>query len=519
MRVFGAGAKVSYGVSTPTSDAFQGNDDSAVAPAAGKTNTVELVLAPRKATLLAATAWIDFRNTLGVPVRITPSGEWAKTAGVFDIPANGNEVRVFGAGAKVSYGVSTPTSSDFQPGTGEATAPAAGTTNRVDIVLEKAVGQSQTYATLTLRNPNDATVWVELSGGGSGRHRMLPKGPPLELPIEAGRATSVSYFATDPQFKEYGKANAHTETITGDTALTLTLTKQEAPSLTVANAGDVKLSVTLRSTGDGRELGRGTVEGRKAVKFSGLPVGDPLSLEWTADGVAGYQRGSKPLDGLSWGQAAKEDIKAERLAGPKLEVRNVSSWPLNVEIDGVRTFRLEVDGWETVPLPRAGTYHVKTTVLPSQRDLLTKSADYESTDETVECPWGQVIPLNCWANTKKPEGEFNDDKESHDYNSDLYEAYTESILKSHLKAAKADVDGTWTEHAIAGTIQNIDKSLKAAKRFSRGVDIDAIVPESVSFEKWEQSVAAKASFRNETWHHIVEMTRGSGNWNEFLEEY
>ena len=494
------------------------------APVAGRTNDVMLTLVRKEDSEVNLPAWIEFRNAGLETIRVKPIGSW--DAGEFDIKPNGKVPKPCKPGGTLEYEYWTPFSDEYNRGTNTVTALEVGGTIKYETITPIRVVSQAVDATLTLVNPNDVDIMVDLSGGASGTRKVRQGGVPEEIPIEAGMNTVVRYFTADPRYQEYGRGNACTATVSGSTNLSLVLHPKPAPVLTVKNDGEVPLLVSIKSAGDGRVLGRsGTIEAHKAVVFRNLPAGEELNLVYMVENPH-YRGGTKHLLGLDWGENSSETVRAVLQNQPAMEIRNTGYRTMQVTIsrNGIpveEPFMLEGKSHRVLAFAEAGEYRVQTDAVIGREDPSGRKEDYNSTDRTVACEWGgEPVVVDCDANEKP--------------NSEYLPAMTEQdrAIQGALKAAARSLEGPWSVHGGVAAIANVSQYLMAAKRYGNGTDVDAIVedvPGVLAFGDWKTAVENKqksavedkdhAVTDDERWQHIVDTTRRSGNWNEFLVNY
>ena len=503
------------------------------APAAGRTNDVVLRLVRKEDPEVTLPAWVEFRNAGPETVRVKPIGSWK--ADEFNIQPNGKVAKPCKPGATLEYEYWTPYSTDYHRGTNTVTALNAGGLTKYELINPARVTSQAEDATLTLVNTNDVDIMVDLSGGASGTRKVMKGGDPLEIPIEAGKDTVVRYFTAEPRYREYGRANAGTATVSGSTKLSLVLHPKPAPTLTVRNDGDVPLVVSVKGAKTGRGDGPFTIPSQKTAVFRNLPVGEELNLGYMVDGNPHYRGGTRRLLGLDWGENGNETVRAVLQNQPAMEIRNTGYRTVKVSVlrNGTLVSDLATDdnnpvenpfnleGKETCILAfdEAGEYRVQTEAVIGANDPFGSKGDYNSIDRIVTCDWGSNPTLvECDANVTAGHSDMPSVTEK------------DGAIQGALKDASSNLSKPWGDHGQEQTIGKIVNWLSAAKRYGTGEDVDGIVenvPGVLAYGDWKTAVENKRKSvseeknitGDERWQHIVATTQRSGSWNEFLANY
>ena len=505
------------------------------APAAGRTNDVVLTLVRKEDPEVTLPAWVEFRNAGHETVRVKPIGSW--NASEFNINPNGKVAKPCNPGATLEYEYWTPYSSDYNRGTNTVTTVPAGGTTKYEIIAPTRAAAQSGAAILTLVNPNDVDIMVDLSGGAGGFRKVMKGGVPLEIPIEAGKDTVVRYFTADPRYREYGRANADSMTVSGSTNLSLVLHPKPAPTMTVMNDGPVPLVVALTGAKSGRRDGPVAIPPQQSAVFRNLPAGEELDLVYTPDGTPHYRGETKRLLGLDWGENGNETVRAVLQNQPAMEIRNTGYRTVKVTVSYNGTvvaglvaddnnpvenpFILEGKDTRILAFDEAGEYRVQTEAVIGAYDPFGSKGDYNSTDRIVSCDWGSNPTLvECDANVTAGHSDMPSVTEK------------DGAIQGALKDASSNLSKPWGAHGQETTIGKIVNWLSAAKRYGTGEDVDGLVenvPGVLAYGDWKTAVENKqktaAEEKNhvligdERWQHIVDTTQGSGSWNEFLEKY
>ena len=437
-------------------------------------------------------AWLDIANTNDLAVSITFFGDrWDMPS--FQVPARGNVVRAVPSEAEFGFWCSVFNRDDCpRIETWNPLPPTiAGITNRANI------------ACLTLSNPNDVDVWVGAEGMLRKEWCKLPAGTAaVSIPFNDGTTVPFKYFAGS-RYKESDWNNARCMTVDGSAVIELALTPITTPSLTVTNDGVVPLTATIKDRRWNVCASR-RVGSHATVCFSNLPTGVPLLLEWEEEEHPEFTFGMEPIGPLGWeyiGSLQLDDTLVRTLpgAGGTLEVQNISKWPMDVDIDGELAFRLEIDGQQTVELPRAGSHRVRGTIIPDpQSGESTDLSDYILPDHTFR----SVAHSSC----------------ALFFNASTYISKLASNLSGLPEALSEEWDDCEDSEIVAG-IAELDGVFLEAKRRSARLDFDAALPGEASYEAWKTSVEKRRDYPDAVWQHIVETTEASGSWNEFFARY
>ena len=506
------------------------------APAAGRTNDVVLTLVSKKNMEFTLPANVEFSHSLPETVRVRLFGPKDKELTEFDIRPGEKTVKYCNPGETLKYEYWTPYSTDYNRGTNTVTALPGGTT-KYEIITPTCVAAQSGAAILTLVNPNDVDIMVDLSGGASGFRKVMKGGVPLEIPIEAGKDTVVRYFTADPRYREYGRANAGSTTVSGSTNLSLVLHPKPAPTLTVRNDGPVPLVVALTGAKSGRRDGPAAIPPQQSAVFRNLPAGEELNLKYTPDGTPHYRGGSKRLFGLEWGETSSETVRAVLQNQPAMEICNTGYRAVKVTVTRNGTlvadlvtrdntpvenpFRLEGKDSRILTFDEAGEYRVQTEAVIGANDPFGGKGDYNATDRMVACDWGDAPTLvECDANVTKGHPDMPPVTDQ------------DSYIQGALKDASINLSKPWGAHGQETTIGKIVNWLSAAKRYGTGEDVDGLVenvPGVLAYEDWKRAVENKQNsaveeknqtiLGDERWQHIVDTTQRSSSWKEFLANY
>ncbi len=503
------------------------------APAAGRTNDVVLTLVRKKDPEAILPAWVEFRNAGPETVRVKPIGSW--NASEFNISPNGKVPKPCKPGATLEYEYWTPYSPDYNRGTNTVKALSVGGTTKYETINPTRVASQAVDATLTLVNPNDVDIMVDLSGGASGFRKVKQGGVPEEIPIEAGKNTVIRYFTADPRYQEDRSENAGTENVSGSTKLSLVLHPKPAPTLTVTNAGPVPLVVAVKGARSGSGDAPAVIPAQKSSVFRNLPVGEELDLVYTVDGNAHYRGGSKRLLGLDWGEKSSETVRATLQNQPAMEIRNTGYRTVKVTVSHNGTqmanlvtrdntpvenpFKLEGKDTRILVFDEEGEYRVQTEAVPGPNDPFGGKGDYNSTDRIVYCNWGDAPTLvECDANVTRGHPDMPPVTDQ------------DSYIRGALKDVSDNLTKPWGVHG--DLIGKIVKFLGDTKRYGKGEDVDGIVenvPGVLAYEEWKRAVENKQNsaseeknqtiLGDERWQHIVDTTQRSSSWKEFLANY
>lgn len=420
----------------------------------------------------------------------------------------------------------------FRPGRLMKAAPRGGMTNEVKLVLHHRGNTvapiPATVATLTLTNPNDQTVIVVLTDdNGTSKRWLMPAHSTANREVQTGIKTEVKYFANNDRYMEDSMASAKAITVTGQADLDLKLTEKAKPTLTVTNDGEVPLSASVKSAGNGRLLGRlDRIEAHKDGVFRDLPAGEELLLAYAAEGHPGYRGGDKRITGLNWGDKGQETVRATVQGPPTIEIRNTGFRTVKVTVShnghpAEDSFELDGKSNRVLQFDEAGEYRVQTEAVIGREDPSGRKEDYNAIDRIVGCEWGdEPVVVECDAN-EKPDPGYPPEKTEQD-----------RAIQGALKAASGSLERPWSVHSAADTIARIAQNLSAAKRYGNGEDVDGIVENVhgvLAYDAWRATVGRKRQsatedkdqtvLGDERWQHIVETTQRSGSWNEFLANY
>ena len=497
------------------------------APAAGRTNDVVLTLVRKDDSEVTLPAWVEFRNSGSETVHVKPIGSW--DASGFDIQPNEKVPKPCKPGATLEYEYWTPYSDEYNRGTNTVTALEVGGTTKYVTITPIRVASQAVDATLTLVNTNDVDIMVVLSGGASGSRKVIKGGIPLKIPVEVGKDTVVRYYTAEPRYREYGRENAGTTNVSGSGKLSLVLHPKPAPALTVKNDGEVPLLVSIKSAGDGRVVVvGGTIEAHKALVFRDLPVGEELNLVYTVENNPHYRGGAKHLLGLDWGENSSEPVRAVLQNQPAMEIRNTGYRTVKVTVsrngtpvkDLVKSdktpvenpFKLEGQDSLILVFDEAGEYRVHTEAVIGANDPFGNIKDFNIFDLPVPCDWGgNPVLVECNANVTTGHSDMPSVTEK------------DGAIQGALKDASESLIKPWGVHG--DTISRIVKGLTDARRYGKEEeDVDGIVenvPGVLTYDDWKKRVEEKNKTvtGDERWQHIVDTTRKSGNWSEFLRNY
>ncbi|MBQ7252685.1 MAG: serine/threonine protein kinase [Kiritimatiellae bacterium] len=521
-----SGEKVLFCVSpSGDNDFYDKMDGEEPAPATGGTNIVTLQLQEKQTTAsFAAGAQLVFTNPSQLPLWVAPTGEWARIKSGFEVPAGQSVTNAVRGGTTVSCNVWVAFSNEYKTNSTTAIAPVRGAT-KITLSAPERLAQASSGASLVLQNPQtDTWVVASLEGGATGEWTVQANGQ-QSVPIEAGKETRVSYWTSNPCYQEdsnHPATNMVIGLVSDSTNLSLQLTDKPLPRLTVANTGATDLTVTLEGEGIRTNF---TLVTNCRQTVTNLPAETGIEFSWKPkDAGNGRWRGGRKTIRYARGARGDEQIRAEEGKAPRIAVYNVyDAWPMEVTVSrngqDVETQRATADAPADFQLPGAGRYRVESHGVGNETrsiDKLGSENAYERHSEEFDLGWGERKTLSWSA---KPTAK------SIEENFELATPVNKAGLRGGIMEAFRCVEewkgSTENDHGRDELVLQCERALSQAQTSARAVDRTAdklMDGTDRGFEDWKRTVG-KTLDADGPWRHIVETTKKSRNWKEFLENY